>query len=162
MLVVNFVLKRSAQVSLPRTILISPLFFGLAHLHHLKRHIVDERMPVMLACAQTAIQFSYTTLFGMYTTFVFVRTAQIAAAVACHTFCNYMGLPDLSFAWPPSSRCLDWLSARDRVAAATLHRRRHWLFLAYVVGIGLFAAALFPMTDPRLFGRRASPFWDDY
>ncbi|KAJ1454737.1 hypothetical protein M885DRAFT_424340, partial [Pelagophyceae sp. CCMP2097] len=86
-----------ADLGLGRTIFCSPLFFGVAHLHHLKRRLVDERANAGRALLETAVQFAYTTLFGAYTTFVFVRTGHVAAAVACHVFCNVMGLPDLAF-----------------------------------------------------------------
>mmetsp|Transcript_13634 Transcript_13634/g.43062 ORF Transcript_13634/g.43062 Transcript_13634/m.43062 type:complete len:328 (+) Transcript_13634:45-1028(+) len=145
-----------AGFSLPRAIFVSPLFFGVAHLHHLKRYICDERMPVVAACIQTLVQFAYTTLFGMYTAFIFTRTGHISAAVACHAYCNYMGLPDISFAWPPDPAQLRWLAKRDRIALVVLHERRYWIFLAYVLGIVLFATRLFPWTSPTFF---ASPFW---
>ncbi|KAJ1458032.1 hypothetical protein M885DRAFT_416665, partial [Pelagophyceae sp. CCMP2097] len=71
------------DLGLGRTIFCSPLFFGRAN--------------AGMALLETAVQFAYTTLFGAYTTFVFVRTGHVAAAVACHVFCNVMGLPDLAF-----------------------------------------------------------------
>ncbi|KAJ8613109.1 hypothetical protein CTAYLR_004785 [Chrysophaeum taylorii] len=145
-----------AGFSLPRAVFVSPLFFGVAHLHHLKRHIVEDRMSVAVALAHTALQFAYTTLFGIFTAFLFVRTAHLAAAVASHVFCNYAGLPDLGFLWPPAKRDLRWLSARDRAAAVFLHSHKPALLAAYGFGILLFALSLFPLTGPTLF---ASPFW---
>ncbi|KAJ1449242.1 hypothetical protein M885DRAFT_426168, partial [Pelagophyceae sp. CCMP2097] len=100
-----------ADLGLGRTIFCSPLFFGVAHLSGplestqppsgdsgaTRRRLVDERANAEMALLETAVQFAYTTLFGAYTTFVFVRTGHVAAAVACHVFCNVMGLPDLAF-----------------------------------------------------------------
>ena len=54
-----------------RACVLSPLFFGVAHLHHLKRRVADEGVPVRDALLSTAFQFAYTTLFGVYTAFVY-------------------------------------------------------------------------------------------
>jgi len=40
-----------------------------------------------------SFQFLYTTLFGWYATHVFLSTGHLAAAVAVHSFCNWMGFP---------------------------------------------------------------------
>lgn len=113
-------------------------------------------MPVTAACALTVVQFGYTTLFAIYTSFIFIRIGHIAAAIACHCFCNYMGLPDLSFAWLPDKARVPRVNKRDQSTAMTLYRLRHWLYFGYGVGILLFAAGLFPLTSP---GKFASPFW---
>ena len=39
------------------------------------------------------MQFAYTTVFGWYATFVFLRTGSVWAVMVVHTFCNWMGLP---------------------------------------------------------------------
>ena len=33
------------------TVLLTPLFFGLAHLHHLREHVVHQGHPLRLAAA---------------------------------------------------------------------------------------------------------------
>ena len=143
-----------ARVPAGRAIMTSPLFFGVAHLHHLRRRVRDDRVPWPEALAQTVFQLGYTTVFGVYTAFVFARTGHLSAAIVCHAFCNYMGLPDLDFAARPED--LPWLSARERLAQVRLHRNAPKLFAAHALGVVLFSAALIPLTSPAYF---ESPFW---
>ena len=83
-----------ANSTLKQMILQSPLVFGLAHLHHFyESRITRPRDPRMIAIANSVLQFSYTYLFGIYATFVFVRSGSLLAAIFVHTFCNSMGLP---------------------------------------------------------------------
>lgn len=42
---------------------------------------------------RSALQFTYTTLFGGYATFVYLRTGSLLSVILVHTFCNWMGLP---------------------------------------------------------------------
>jgi membrane protease YdiL (CAAX protease family) len=57
----------------------------------------------MRAALPVVVQLTYTSAFGAYAGFVHLRTGHIAAAIASHSLCNYMGLPDLSFAVPPTN-----------------------------------------------------------
>lgn len=83
-----------ARTSLARTILVSPLVFGLAHAHHLYEfRVAHPAVPWSAALARAALQLAYTTLFGAYATFVFLRAGSLLAAVAVHVLCNCMGLP---------------------------------------------------------------------
>lgn len=41
-------------------------------------------------------QFSYTTLFGAYSAYLFLRTGHFVAPFLAHAFCNHMGFPDFS------------------------------------------------------------------
>jgi prenyl protein peptidase len=38
-------------------------------------------------------QFAYTSLFGFFAAFVFLRNKNILALILAHSFCNWMGLP---------------------------------------------------------------------
>ena len=40
------------------------------------------------------LQFAYTTIFGMYSAFLFVKTGHFAAPFIVHAYCNFMGFPD--------------------------------------------------------------------
>jgi prenyl protein peptidase len=44
--------------------------------------------------AQVLFQGFYTTVFGWYEALVFLRTGNLAAPVAVHAFCNWMGVPE--------------------------------------------------------------------
>lgn len=84
----------SAGSSLTTTIFLSPLVFGLAHLHHFYEfRITNPQTSLGVAIARSVLQLSYTSLFGAYATFLFVRTGSLLAVILVHTFCNCMGLP---------------------------------------------------------------------
>lgn len=83
-----------ARTSVTRTIFLSPLIFGLAHVHHFYEfRITNPRVPVAAAVLRSAFQLAYTTLFGAYATFLFLRTGSLLAICLVHAFCNCMGLP---------------------------------------------------------------------
>jgi prenyl protein peptidase len=75
---------------------VAPLFFGIAHLHHaiLKLRQGDDRVVVILVAL---LQFIYTSMFGTYASYVYLRTRSLFAVVVCHSICNAMSLPDVSF-----------------------------------------------------------------
>lgn len=138
----------------------TPLLFGLAHAHHFFE--VKERALERLvsgnsarnrssaggkdstptsyqlrtlnisatknAAAVVAAQFAYTYLFGTLAVFLLLRTGSICAPIAAHGFCNVLGVPDLR-------KCFTG-------------RNAGLLAVAYVVGICVFTAALWPATDP--------------
>ena len=87
----------------------TPLFFGLAHVHHL----LEGHPPAIVA-----LQAGYTTLFGAYATLAFARTGSILGPIACHAFCNAMGFPN----FPGAAR----------------HKRRGVLGAAYAAGLAGF------------------------
>ncbi|KAJ3650126.1 hypothetical protein Zmor_021834 [Zophobas morio] len=75
-------------------VLICPLFFGVAHFHHMQERIkygMDFKLAFKIAC----FQFVYTTIFGMYSAYLLLRTGHFAATFVAHAFCNHMGFPDL-------------------------------------------------------------------
>lgn len=86
-----------AGSSLTTTIFLSPLVFGLAHLHHFYEfRVTNPETPLAVAIARSVIQLSYTSLFGAYATFLFLRTGSLLAVTLVHAFCNCMGLPRVS------------------------------------------------------------------
>ncbi|KAK9919086.1 hypothetical protein WJX75_009296 [Coccomyxa subellipsoidea] len=70
------------------TILVTPLFFGLAHGHHLYEYVVHQRQSLKTALFAVAFQFGFTTMFGWFATFVFLRTGHLAAAAASPSTSN--------------------------------------------------------------------------
>jgi prenyl protein peptidase len=80
---------------------ISPMFFGFAHAHHAFLRYV-QGLSLVMVLLQTIFQFAYTTIFGMYASYVYLRTKSVLAVCVCHAFCNVMGLPDLNFFRPSS------------------------------------------------------------
>lgn len=83
-----------AHVPARRIVFTTPLYFGIAHVHHLYEfRLTHPEVPVLPAVIRTIIQFSYTSLFGFFATFVYLRTGSVYTAIAAHMFCNWMGLP---------------------------------------------------------------------
>ncbi|XP_055587136.1 CAAX prenyl protease 2-like [Uranotaenia lowii] len=83
------------QTFRPHTaMLITPLLFGLAHLHHIKERLRDGT-PLRIVLTVSFFQFFYTTIFGIYSAYLFIRTGHFAAPFVAHAFCNHMGFPDV-------------------------------------------------------------------
>jgi len=73
---------------------LTPLIFGLAHIHHFYEYTVSHpHSPILPAALRSLFQLLYTTLFGAYTTFIYLRTGSLLAVILIHTFCNWQGLP---------------------------------------------------------------------
>jgi len=43
------------------------------------------------------IQFAYTSIFGFYCCYLFLRSGSLLPPVAAHMFCNVMGLPQPNY-----------------------------------------------------------------
>ncbi|KAF2640811.1 Abi-domain-containing protein [Massarina eburnea CBS 473.64] len=85
-----------AQFSAHQIIFLTPLYFGVAHVHHLYEfRLTHPQTPLSLAVLRSLFQFTYTSLFGFFAAFVFIRTGNVYTCVLSHTFCNWMGLPRL-------------------------------------------------------------------
>jgi prenyl protein peptidase len=86
----------STGMKLSNVCLVAPLFFGFAHVHHatLKLHDGNDFNAVVL---MTTFQFVYTSIFGAYASYVYARTNSLVAAIFCHSLCNAIGLPDVTF-----------------------------------------------------------------
>ncbi|MGH0163367.1 UNVERIFIED_CONTAM: hypothetical protein FKN15_044079 [Acipenser sinensis] len=117
---------------LSRAIFTCPLFFGVAHFHHVIELLRFRQGTVGGIILSAVFQFSYTAVFGTYTAFIFVRTGHLIGPVLCHSFCNYMGFPALS--------------------AALEHPQRAPIMTCYLLGVLLFLLLLFPMTEPVFYG----------
>jgi len=87
-------------------ILIVPFIFGSAHLHHMNEFIISHKKPdqsyisatltpsiIVPSLLRGIMQFSYTTPFGAFCCFVFLRTGNVYSCILAHTFCNWIGLP---------------------------------------------------------------------
>jgi prenyl protein peptidase len=75
-------------------VFLTPLYFGIAHLHHLYEfRITHPEVPLFVSILRSLFQFTYTSLFGFFATFVYLRTGNVFTCMLAHTFCNWMGLP---------------------------------------------------------------------
>jgi len=114
-------------------VIMSPLFFGIAHFHHMIERI-RRGQDFKTAFFISSFQFAYTTVFGMYSAFLFVRTGHLASCVIVHGFCNFMGFPDL---------------------VQLMHqepKKKRWVLSAFFcLGLSLFFWALMPTTEENLY-----------
>ncbi|KAI5280602.1 hypothetical protein KEM54_003613, partial [Ascosphaera aggregata] len=77
-----------------RIVFVTPLYFGIAHVHHLiESRLCDPTSPWLPLIIRTVVQFAYTTVFGWYETFLYLRTGSLLAVCLVHSFCNINGLP---------------------------------------------------------------------
>jgi prenyl protein peptidase len=83
----------SAQFHPATITLVAPLFFGLAHLHHILENVWIRGLPPRKATFEQLLQFSHTTAFGIIATLVFTSAGSVAAPTLLHVGCNWMGLP---------------------------------------------------------------------
>ncbi|KAL3448599.1 hypothetical protein BJX65DRAFT_66186 [Aspergillus insuetus] len=85
-----------AKVDPGRVVFIAPLYFGIAHVHHFYEfRLTHPDTPILAAALRSIFQFGFTTVFGWYATFVYLRTGSLLAVILIHTFCNWCGLPRL-------------------------------------------------------------------
>ena len=90
---------------------VAPLFFGVAHIHHIFHAITVEGTYWLHAILGSIFQFAYTTIFGWYSAYLYIQTNtgkqtgtiqttkltsrdKVLAPAIAHTFCNSMGFPD--------------------------------------------------------------------
>ncbi|KAA0196197.1 Family U48 unassigned peptidase (U48 family) [Fasciolopsis buskii] len=118
--------------------LVSPLFFSLAHFHHVYGEIKHGK-SFQSAVSSAVFQVCYTTVFGIYSGFLMLRTGNVISAILAHSICNCFGLPDP-------------LGAIER-------GRQRWgligLLLAiatHLIGLALWYRFLYLATSPFWFG----------
>jgi prenyl protein peptidase len=118
-------------------ILTTPLFFGSAHLHHLRELTKVQGLPLGQALAAVAFQFAYTTVFGWLATWVFVATGHALAPAAVHAACNAIGVPPFG------------AMGRARAGGVPV------LWWATAVGVAAFWWWAGRILDPRAFNNTA-------
>jgi prenyl protein peptidase len=132
-----------AGTSQARVIYLSPLVFGFAHLHHFyESRISNPGLPILTAAAISLLQFSYTYLFGIYATFIFMRTGSLLAVISIHMFCNYMGLPRFWGSVDPY-----WMHDRDASKPARVGAWTAIYYILLVMGMVSWVRSLYPLTE---------------
>lgn len=109
-----------------------------AHLHHMIERLrmgMDKKTAIIISF----FQFFYTSIFGIYSAYLFVRTGNFVAPFIVHAFCNHMGFPDIPdlISQPEPKRCI--------------------FFFLYVVGLVGWILLLPTMTTPQWFQNQQ--FW---
>ncbi|RAL12992.1 CAAX prenyl protease RCE1 [Aspergillus homomorphus CBS 101889] len=142
-----------AKVSSGHIVFVAPLYFGIAHVHHFYEfRLTHPDTSVIAALLRSIFQFGYTTIFGWYATFLYLRTGSLPAVILAHTFCNWCGLPRL---WgrveagvpigPPLAKGKGGLDDAEYGQLGM-----GWTVAYYVLLVGGaigFYYALWPMTD---------------
>ena len=76
-------LMLAAETAVTKTIFLSPVIFGLAHLHHFYEfRVTHPGVPASTGLLRSLLQFTYTSLFGAYATFLHLRTGSLLALFA--------------------------------------------------------------------------------
>lgn len=117
-----------------RIAFITPLWFAIAHAHHLYEKIFITKLSPSSAILSTLIQLTYTSIFGLIASYLFIITGNIASPIISHMFCNFMGLPDISFIENPNKNNSQYLSY--------LYRYRYILLFLHALGLILFTIML--------------------
>jgi prenyl protein peptidase len=153
-----------ANMSPTRIVFLTPLYFGIAHVHHFYEFtLTHPEFPLLPAILRTVVQFAYTSLFGFFASFVFLRTGSLYAVIIAHMFCNWQGLPRI---WgrvganasrkPTGPSDAKKKDAKDERGAAagdmTTRRDRSTIYTAgyyllLFVGAYGFKQALWPLTE---------------
>ncbi len=113
------------------TILCSPLLFGLAHVHHLLDWFRRKDGTSFLnAILSILLQVTYTSVFGMFSAFLFYRSGHLVSPVVSHILCNAFGLPPFE--------------------TLGSHPHRNIVAAVYVLGLLGFMLLLWPLTSTSL------------
>ncbi|KAF5303641.1 hypothetical protein FQA39_LY09888, partial [Lamprigera yunnana] len=113
-------------------IFICPLFFGVAHFHHMierMRKGLDFKSAFLVSC----FHFTYTTIFGMYSAYLLWRTGHFMSTFIAHAFCNHMGVPDVQ----------ELLTYRGSL--------RLLIFAIFIIGLILWCCLLNSLTEPAWY-----------
>lgn len=131
----------SAGASRTKMIFLSPLVFGAAHIHHAfetYHRYGCTATAAKRAIISTVIQFTYTSIFGFYCCYLFLRSGSLLPPIAAHMFCNIMGIPQPSY------------------EISLMPNRKLSISAAYLFGIIGFVCMLKPWsyTDGSLYWQR--------
>jgi prenyl protein peptidase len=96
--------------------------------------VYEEACVARGLAGQASFQVGYTTVFGWYAMYLYLRTGHLAAPHVAHVFCNWMQFPSFP-------RILRHPRAR----------------LALPMGVLCFIAGLHPLTWPPLYNADAAP-----
>ncbi|WWD22257.1 hypothetical protein CI109_106748 [Kwoniella shandongensis] len=105
----------------------TPMWFGIAHAHHaleVYRKNGSTKNAAVQAILGCLFQLTYTTLFGWFASYLFLRTGSVLPPLTAHIYCNIMGiyLPGSAIRRHPNKAAIIWGS--------------------YLAGIGVFVWGL--------------------
>eukprot|EP01038_Epipyxis_sp_PR26KG_P007745 gene7745-10522_t len=118
----------------------SPIWFGLAHAHHLLDRI-NSGAVISQAILVTLVQLTYTSIFGFLSAMLFFRTGSIYSCIISHMICNYIGLPDIGFMYAPNSL------NRSCSQLSCLYQYRYLILFLHGFGLVLFTCYFYVLTS---------------
>lgn len=86
-------LHLASNVSLNYMIFVTPLYFGVAHIHHAYEMLLEGRYKLQTIVFIVIFQLCYTTVFGWFVSFLFLRLGSVWPPFVVHVFCNSLGPP---------------------------------------------------------------------
>jgi prenyl protein peptidase len=117
---------------------VTPLFFGLAHLHHIVEDVhLHHKSQLTSLIIPHLFQFTYTYVFGVYSSFLFIRTGSFFGSFLSHVFCNYMGFPNFEELFEDFKGLTKYI-----------------ICFFYLFGLIAFSNSLFYLTLPEYFGNK--------
>jgi prenyl protein peptidase len=108
----------------------------LKHFHQNNFHESYHRISPIIILLIQLFQFSYTCIFGVYSSFLFIRTAHFIPSFILHSLCNSLGIPDI---------------IRVRNMQDSYRRRRFFVLICYFIDICLFSMNLFYLTQSKFY-----------
>lgn len=128
-------------------ILLTPLYFGIAHLHHLYEfRLTHPSAPPLHLLLRTLFQFGFTTVFGWYAAYIFLRTGSVCAVILVHAFCNYIGFPQLWGEVVGAAYDARTESESEERVRAGVRRQTVGYYVLLLGGLGVFVGYLEPLT----------------
>ncbi|XP_039757846.1 CAAX prenyl protease 2 isoform X2 [Pararge aegeria] len=112
-----------------------PFLFGIAHFHHV-HELLSGGHSIKSALFISLFQFSFTTVFGAYSAYLFLRTGHFFAPLVAHVFCNHLGFPNFFevLRFPLLQRII--------------------IIINYFLGLYLWIYLLVPLTSPSIYGNK--------
>lgn len=74
--------------------LLPSIVFGFSHIHHGIHGYITGDLSLMDSIYSSIFQFTYTFIFGIISTWYFLKTESIVCVIVLHSVCNYFGVPD--------------------------------------------------------------------
>ena len=137
------------SLGLKLTIFLTPLTFGLAHLHHIIESVFfnnNNNNNLKVIILEHLFQLFYTYLFGLYSSFLFARCANFVPCFVCHAFCNYMGFPNIG----------------EVIYSKELSKlMRNFIIFTYFTGLISFIFLIGPLTEPIIYDNKIFVFWNE-
>ncbi|KAJ5067951.1 protease u48 caax prenyl protease rce1 [Anaeramoeba ignava] len=120
-----------AKFNLNFCIFYSSLIFSLAHISFFLQNIFFKKVPIIPSIFELFFQMGYTFLFGIYTSYLFIKTHFLVPLFLIHSFCNFLG-------FPPLHRLFK-------------HKNRFQIIIYAIFGCSLFAFLLPLLTSSKLY-----------